>query len=60
MLACLTNTLFVFLCAAINDYQKAADIEPESRRIKEGLNKAQKLQKQANKKDYYKILGVKR
>lgn len=45
---------------AINDYQKAADIDPDSRRIKEGLAKAQKLQKQANKKDYYKILGVSR
>lgn len=46
--------------AAISDYQTAVDIDPESRRIKEGLAKAQKLQKQANKKDYYKILGVSR
>ncbi|XP_076454267.1 dnaJ homolog subfamily C member 3-like [Babylonia areolata] len=45
---------------AISDYQKANEIDPDSRRVKEGLNKAQKLQKQANKKDYYKILGVKR
>ncbi|KAK7089969.1 dnaJ homolog subfamily C member 3-like [Littorina saxatilis] len=45
---------------AINDYQKANEIDPDSRRIKEGLHRAQKLQKQANKKDYYKILGVKR
>ena len=29
-------------------------------RAKEGMAKAQKLQKQAGKRDYYKILGVKR
>lgn len=31
-----------------------------NRRAQEGLNKAQKLLKQSQKKDYYKILGVKR
>ena len=29
-------------------------------RAKEGLQKVQKLQKQAKKRDYYKILGVKK
>lgn len=45
---------------AISDYQKANEIEPDSRRVREGLTKAQKMQKQASKRDYYKILGVKR
>ena len=59
MLVKVLMTVFKIV-SAISDYQKANEIDPDSRRIKEGLNKAQKLQKQANKKDYYKILGVKR
>ena len=59
MLVKVLMTVFKIV-SAINDYQKANEIDPDSRKIKEGLNKAQKLQKQANKKDYYKILGVKR
>ncbi|ESO83868.1 hypothetical protein LOTGIDRAFT_151060 [Lottia gigantea] len=46
--------------AAINDYQEASNIDGENRRVKEGLNKANKLLKQSKKRDYYKILGVKR
>lgn len=51
-----TRTLF----SAINDFQKALNMEEGNRRAQEGLNKAQKLLKQSQKKDYYKILGVKR
>lgn len=45
---------------AINDFQKASNMDEGNRRAQEGLNKAQKLLKQSQKKDYYKILGVKR
>ena len=45
---------------AINDFRTALDKEEGFTRAKEGLAKAQKLQKQAGKRDYYKILGVKR
>merc|ERR1712240_174591 len=45
---------------AINDFRTALEREEGFTRAKEGLAKAQKLQKQAGKRDYYKILGVKR
>lgn len=45
--------------AALNDYQKAHEIE-DSNRIHEGINKVKKLIKQSKKRDYYKILGVRR
>ncbi|WKY15452.1 hypothetical protein Q1695_000716 [Nippostrongylus brasiliensis] len=45
---------------AIEDFQKAQQAQEESRRAREGLEKAQKLKKQAGKRDYYKILGIKR
>lgn len=45
---------------AINDYKQASSINGEFNRAKEGLDKAQKLKKQSEKRDYYKILGVKR
>ncbi|KAK0400625.1 hypothetical protein QR680_015354 [Steinernema hermaphroditum] len=45
---------------AVRDYEKAVNAHDDSRRAKEGLNKAQRLLKQSKKKDYYKILGVKR
>lgn len=45
---------------AIEDFQKALNVNGESKRAKEALHRAQKLQKQAKKKDYYKILGVRR
>ncbi|KRX95561.1 DnaJ -like protein subfamily C member 3 [Trichinella pseudospiralis] len=45
---------------AIVDYQRAVNIDDGNRVAKEGLKKAQRMQKQSNKKDYYKILGVKR
>lgn len=45
---------------AISDYQKAVQINEGSRRANEGLRTAHKLEKQAKKKNYYSILGVKR
>ena len=46
--------------SALNDFQKAKSIDENLSRAKEGIEKAQKLKKQASKRDYYKILGVKR
>ncbi|KAK7074490.1 DnaJ subfamily C member 3 [Halocaridina rubra] len=45
---------------AVSDYQKALNIDENLQRAKEGMERAQKLNKQAKKRDYYKILGVKR
>lgn len=45
---------------AISDYKNAENIQHENRRVQEGLSKAQKLLKQSQKRDYYKILGVRR
>ena len=45
---------------AVNDYRSALEKEEDFQRAKEGMQRAQKLQKQASKRDYYKILGVKR
>ncbi|XP_078118092.1 dnaJ homolog subfamily C [Sander vitreus] len=45
---------------AIKDYETAAKHSENDRQIKEGLEKAQRLLKQSQKRDYYKILGVKR
>ena len=44
---------------AIEDYQTAKEVE-DTQRVQDGLNRAQKLLKQSQKRDYYKILGVKR
>ena len=55
---------FVFMCLlAISDYKNAENLQHEgnqNRRVQEGLSKAQKLLKQSQKRNYYKILGVKR
>ncbi|XP_053295355.1 dnaJ homolog subfamily C member 3a [Pleuronectes platessa] len=45
---------------AIRDYETAAKHSENDRQIKEGLDKAQRLLKQSLRRDYYKILGVKR
>lgn len=45
---------------AIKTYQQASQIDNQNQRVKDGLNKAQNLLKQSQKRDYYKILGVKR
>ena len=36
------------------------DVSQDHHRAKDGLKRAQKLLKQSKKRDYYKILGVKR
>merc|ERR1719495_3114161 len=45
---------------AVTDFRKALDMDENFGRAKEGLETAQKRQKQASKRDYYKILGVRR
>uniref|UniRef100_A0A336LLD5 CSON011110 protein n=1 Tax=Culicoides sonorensis TaxID=179676 RepID=A0A336LLD5_CULSO len=45
---------------AIHDYQAAIEIDENLQRAKDGIERAKKMQKQAEKRDYYKILGVKR
>ncbi|XP_067615214.1 dnaJ homolog subfamily C member 3 [Eurosta solidaginis] len=45
---------------AIHDYQKALELDENLQCAKEGIEKAKKMQKQAERRDYYKILGVKR
>merc|ERR1719275_576294 len=45
---------------AISDFRTALERDEGFSRAKDGMAKAQKLQKQAGKRDYYKILGVKR
>jgi len=45
---------------AVNDFRKALDVDENFQRAKEGLETAQKRQKMASKRDYYKILGVRR
>lgn len=45
---------------AIKDFEVARDHNDNDQGVKEGLERAQKLLKQSQKKDYYKILGVKR
>jgi DnaJ family protein C protein 3 len=51
---------YLLLISAINDYKSALDIDNNYRRAKEGHQRAEKLLKQSKKRDYYKILGVKR
>lgn len=45
---------------AIHDYQDALQLDEGSQRAREGLERAKKMQKQSERRDYYKILGVKR
>ncbi|XP_030057231.1 dnaJ homolog subfamily C member 3 [Microcaecilia unicolor] len=45
---------------AIKDYETAQANSENDQQIREGLEKAQRLLKQSQKRDYYKILGVKR
>ena len=44
----------------MSDFRSALEKDEDFQRGKEGIQRAQKLQKQAKKRDYYKILGVKR
>merc|ERR1711971_270921 len=45
---------------AVNDYRRALELDENYGPAKDGLATAQKRQKQASKRDYYKILGVRR
>lgn len=45
---------------AIKDFESAKEHSENDRQIKEGLERAHRLLKQSKKRDYYKILGVKR
>ncbi|KAM6985555.1 dnaJ homolog subfamily C [Aplochiton taeniatus] len=45
---------------AVKDYETAGQHSENDRQVKEGLERAQRLLKQSQKRDYYKILGVKR
>merc|ERR1711884_644369 len=49
-----------FYDEAVNDYRRALELDENYSRAKEGLETAKKRQKQASKRDYYKILGLKR
>lgn len=45
---------------AIQDYETAKKYSDNDQQIQESLEKAQRMLKQSQKRDYYKILGVKR
>ncbi|KAK6487139.1 dnaJ-like protein subfamily C member 3-like isoform X1 [Huso huso] len=45
---------------AVRDYETAQEHNESDPQVKEGLERAQRLLKQSQKRDYYKILGVKR
>lgn len=45
---------------AINQYREALEINDGFQRAKDGIERAQRLQKQSERRDYYKILNVKR
>ncbi|XP_063069395.1 dnaJ homolog subfamily C member 3a [Engraulis encrasicolus] len=45
---------------AIKDFESAGEHSENDRQIKEGLDRAKRMLKQSQKRDYYKILGVKR
>ncbi|XP_046968498.1 dnaJ homolog subfamily C member 3 [Vanessa cardui] len=45
---------------AIQSFKEALELEEGLQRAKDGISRAQKLQKQSEQRDYYKILGVKR
>ncbi|XP_046741503.1 dnaJ homolog subfamily C member 3 [Diprion similis] len=45
---------------AIRDFKDALEIDPNLQRAKDGVQRAQRLQKQSESRDYYKILSVPR
>ncbi|XP_019380534.1 PREDICTED: dnaJ homolog subfamily C member 3 [Gavialis gangeticus] len=45
---------------AVKDYETAQANSENDQQIREGLERAQKMLKQSQKRDYYKILGIKR
>ena len=56
-------TIIILMCNGKfmkTNFIQALEIDESFSRAKEGMQKVQKLQKQAKKRDYYKILGVKK
>ncbi|XP_074839210.1 dnaJ homolog subfamily C member 3 [Carettochelys insculpta] len=45
---------------AVQDYERAQANSENDQQIREGLERAQRMLKQSQKRDYYKILGIKR
>lgn len=45
---------------AIHDFQAALGLDEHHQRAREGVEKSKRLQKQSERRDYYKILGVKK
>lgn len=43
---------------ALHNFQKAREIQPQNQQANEGIQRTQRLQKMAKRKDYYKILDV--
>lgn len=58
--SCVIFFLSLFLIKAIKDYETAQANSENDQQIREGLERAQRMLKQSQKRDYYKILGVKR
>ena len=48
------------MTCSLYGYRQALEMDEGYQRAKEGLSKAQKKQKLKKKRDYYKILGVKK
>ncbi|KAI8800330.1 hypothetical protein BJ742DRAFT_686223 [Cladochytrium replicatum] len=46
--------------AAMHDFQKAHELNRQDARASEGYHKAERLKRQAGRRDYYKVLGVPR
>lgn len=46
--------------AALHDFNEALELDEGLQCAKDGKARAQKMQKQSEQRDYYKILGVKR
>lgn len=61
---CYCNEVFNFKrkysFSAVRDFQAALEIDESLKRAKEGIERARKLQKQSERRDYYKILNVKK
>lgn len=58
--SCVIFFSFTFFIKAIKDYETAQANSENDQQIREGLERAQRMLKQSQKRDYYKILGVKR
>lgn len=48
------------MVSAIHDYQQALEIDEHLQRARDGIENVKMRQKQAERRDYYKILGVPR